>query len=273
MDKKPKIERFSLGAEELALGLGLINRPDLGREVLIATHRNLDEERADALLTSASHSLLARGLCDISVKGQPVLDNRLEMALLPLGRYDYLFNVSVVHEGEQLNTTLYVQKGKRFTSRYARGGVVQVLEHGSYKVLPDYLTDMLGAMVASEKISPITIEKPAKLNLLTQSLKLGKDVAGIEKLFEDDGWPADQARTLAEDLANQIVRGTILRIDASSDVQAEKFVEMPRRSLLLLRGKKRTWVFEFSSAEDNAEGTGKIASKETFDATVAAFML
>ena len=43
MDKKPKIERFSLGAEELALGLGLINRPDLGREVLIATHRNLDE--------------------------------------------------------------------------------------------------------------------------------------------------------------------------------------------------------------------------------------
>jgi len=254
---------FSLGLEELAMAMGLINRPDIGRELMLSTYPDLSDEEIDSRLTSSSHSLLARGLCTISDgRNMPTLDSDLEQVLLPLIRFDYLLQMSVVREETSVNASVHVLKDNTFTSHAIYSGVIHVLEYTAYRELANYLQDVFEEFGED---GPLKIENaPINLGVIGRVLEKSADGAQAESLLVEAGWKKADAKKLVQDMDNQVFRATILRIKATHETPLEELKDIPTRSLLLLMGKKRSWLGEFSSTADNAKGTLQLVDKQTF---------
>lgn len=265
------IALISLGLEELAMALGLINRPDLGRQLITSIYENLSEEEIEHRLSSASHSLLARGLVAISEKGSPILENNLETALFPLARFDYILQLSRVREGGQISATVHVQKGKLFTAHSIQAGVVHVLEHGHYKDLPGYLGDTFS--LGSVKDGKSTeFEWTVSPSILGETLKTTNRSAVLE-IIKSAGVPTGDAKDLASDLAQQTERGTILRVQVSSELDVQTISAADKQMLMLLSGKKQNWLFKFDSALDSAIGRVFTINSDAFRKHLDSFVL
>jgi hypothetical protein len=265
------IKLFSLGLEELAMALGLINRPDLGRQLILSIYEGIGEEEIDHRLTSASHSLLARGLVAISEKGSPILENDLEKALFPLARFDYIVQLSRIREGKQISATIHVQKGKLFTSHSIQAGVVHVLELGQYKDLPDYLCDIFSAGAEEDKKS-MEFEWMISSGVLGETLR-GANDRSIVEVIKNAGVPLSDAKDLAADLAQQTERGTILRVQAGSELDVQTIPLAEKKMLMLLSGEKRNWLFKFDSALDSALGKVSVLNAGAFRKHLETFVL
>jgi len=269
---KPNVKTYSLGLEELAMALGLINRPDLGRDLLLSIYEKISEEQVDSRLTSASHSLLARGFCGVSNSGTPVLRTDFEQALFPLARFDYVFQMSVVRNDVQVNATVHVRKGKAFTSHTTNMGVIHLLEYGDFKQLVPFFLDVLEEFGGKESISASQTSGKVTLGLLGRALGLGQKQAEIADLLKNEEWGNVGAKNLAEDLTHQIIRATILRVETTNETPIEKVREASKRSILLLQGKKRSWLFEFPSTADSAQGTARLVTREEFAKALTVFV-
>lgn len=271
MKQSTNINAFSLGLEELAMALGIINCADLGRDLITATYGALSPEVMDARLTSASHSLLARGLAAITKSGNPTLETRLEEALFPLARYDYLLQLSMVKEGGQATASVHVQKGKAFTSHSIQGGVVHVLEHGPNNLLAGYLQDLFGADIQNGKTSG-QMQWSITPGILGQALKM-KTAPEIQMLLQEQGLPDLDGQNLANDLLNQRLRGTILRVNAGPSLPMDAIKNAPKTMLLILQGQKHTWAFDFPGADDNLRGMAQVVNRASLQALFEKFVL
>lgn len=266
---------FSLGVEELSLALGLINRPDLGRTVLAEAHEGITEESADAYLTSAAHSMLARGFCSLPSSGSPILDKNVEQALFLFDKYDYLLNISLIRNERQVNTIIRVQNGKSFTSQFVRAGVVHVIEHDDYQNLPKFLEDALEGFAQDQRPRPISWDNTTvTLGLLGKALEAAKTKSNTPAaVFIDHSWTKQQASMIVEDLQSQTFRASLLRFDASSQVSPTDIKAVPQRTMLLLKGAVRSWVFQFPSTADVAVGTVDVVSLQDFHKLLTAFVM
>ena len=269
--KSNKITLFSLGVEELAMALGLINRADLGRELLLSLYDTLNEEQIDARLSSASHSLMARGLVAISRTGTPLLESRLEQALFPLAQFDYILQVSIVKEGAQTSSTMHIQRDKSFTSHSVQGGVVHVLEFGPYEMLTEYLQDVYDS-IGGQGDFPVTTEWKITSGVLGKAINLGKKQQEINSLLKEYGLPESDAKSLAKDIANQKMRGTILQVKVDHSQPMDNITNAPKKMLLLLQGDKHSWTFNFSDTGDLTPGTTQIVDKLSFKNTLTSFI-
>jgi len=267
------IVKLSISVEELALALGLINSAELGRSILAGPYDNLTEEQVEQRLTTASHSLLARGLCSLSAQGQPVLDSDLENALFPLARYDSLFQLGILRDRVHSNTVIHVIKGKSFSSHFVQLGVVHTLEHGNDSQLPGYLLNILDEIGKGQSGSSKATKLRLQLGMLGSSLGAREKQDSVVEALVLSGWPKPDATKLAEDLEHQTMRCTLIRIKATSEMTVEATKEAPKATMLLLKGQERSWVFEFPSMDDAAEGTALLISRPDFEKALSAFVL
>lgn len=260
------ITSFSLALEELSLGLGLINRQDLGRQLILSIYENLKEELVEARLSSASHSLLARGLCTISKSGQPSLLPELEQVIFPLAKFDFSIQISIVRDGDTIPMTIHVQRGKCFTVHAVQLGVVHVLEYGEYGELIPYIADMMNNFGDKEtdEIGRIT---PDLLGQLLTSH--GRE---LTSRFIDYGWKSLHIEQLLDDLKRAVFRATLIFVNASDKTEMESIRQSEHKTILLLKGKTRSWIFDFPGSGDQVEGNALLVSREGFRNTLARFL-
>ncbi|MDI6770678.1 MAG: hypothetical protein QMD04_13530 [Anaerolineales bacterium] len=270
MNKSAFVE-YSLGIEELALAFGLINRPDLGQQLLQSVYDTLSPQQVDERLASASHSLLARGVSSLSPSGSPLLDKAFEKALLPLVRFDRLFQLSLVIGDGQTSATIHVHDNKTFTAHLVNMGIVRVLTHGPARLLGAYLLNVFDEIGTEQQAGKQGESKPdIALGLLGKALRMSSTTKEMATLLTTESeWPEADAKALAEDIGGQILRGTILRIEANQDTKLEALEKSPKRSILLLKGKKRSWVFDFSNTVDTAQGKALVVDRPGFEKVIA----
>ncbi|MCG3146421.1 MAG: hypothetical protein LC138_08035 [Anaerolineales bacterium] len=262
---------YSLGLEELAMALGLINCPEMGRQLLASIYDNLTESQVESRLSSASHSMLARGLAAISDRGTPTLEKGLEQALFPLARFDYVLQISRVRDGKQIGATVHVQKGKSFTSHSIQAGVVHVLEHGVYKALPSYLGNTF-LVNNGKETSNMKYKWSITPGVLGDALR-GDKTAAISKILSQAGLPDSDAQNLADDLAHQTVRGTILRAAAGPDTDMQKLMGTEKQMLMMLGSPKRNWLFEFPATDDAVKGKAWTVNRQTLEKHLESFTM
>lgn len=271
MTNTNKNEFFSLSTEELAMAMGLINQADKGHNILATTFGELSQSEVDARLTSASHSLLAHGLCTLSNEGTPILNPDLEKVLFPLAKFDYLLQVSIVSGDGQAAATIYVQKKKQFTSHSVQLGVIHVLEHGAYQRLPEFLADALRPKAG----------KPSKSRAIPKDLTITPAILGgllkqdkkATQWLSEHGWTDDIAQSLISDIAKQSLRGTLIRVQANENATLDSLSDAERPTLLSLAGKKNFWVFDFPSSSDEALGTVDVLDLDGLAAKLSHFAL
>jgi hypothetical protein len=246
------VKQITLGTEEIALALALVGRPDLGRDILHEIHENLTDEHTQALLTSASHSLLAHDLAEI-VNGQAKVLPELGSVLDPILKHDYLVTLSLGTATEQINALIRVQKQGSFTSHFIRSGVVHVLENGPTAILADFLLSVLErfAIAGADDQAPL----PVSLALISKAMKATAKHESMAALFAESGWPEAMNKMIAEDFETSTGRASIVRADITSEMKADPNLKVKSRSVLLIRSQARAWMVEFEDFSDNATGS------------------
>ncbi len=274
MTSDTPIQRFALSTEELALALGLAGNAEAGRSVLRGLYEDITPEKADLYLTAASHSLLAHDLCTIASNGMPQLDPGLALALRSLSEYDYLLNLSLVSGQKGLTDTIRVARAAGFTSHFVRAGAAHVLERGPVAALPGFLADLLESFASDH--APRLNSGPAPtltLGALGQALEASRKGSEVRPVLQAAGWTAAQAEALVADLEQQVFRGSLLRVEAGSDTPPEQVAQADQRTMLLLKGPERSWVFDFASTQDTAEATAMLVTREQFNGRLRQFAL
>ena len=261
---------FSLGAEELALALGLVGCTDLGKELLSTIHKKPDELYMKALLSSASHSMLARGL--VLADGQPVLEKQLQRAMSPLVKFDYSLIFTLVSANQQTKADLRVQKNGDFTARVNKENKVYLLENARSSSLVDYLMDVLDEIALVTELPDPGFTAPIQIDVISHTMEKSTNVASVPGVLEQTGWPSGQARALSEDLSNHLLRGTLIKVIADEVNSPGKKAQAPAPTLLLLRGRQRTWTFAFSSPDLGTIGTATLVDQRTFSRILTDFL-
>lgn len=268
---------MALGSEELALALGLINRPDLGAGLLASVHGEYNDVQFQAFQTAAAHSLVARELCQFSDKNSLILAPFLEQAVFPLVRFDYLVKVNLAHKEAQQDALVHILGGRIFTAHFVLKQFIHHLEHGTFSQLPDYLASIFGDLGTapdrpgdSDESQPVARE--ISLGLLMRLQENGAAPDQAARLLAESGWSAESSQLLADDLANQLYRGTLLRIDASEDMTPEALKQAPQRMQLVLKSPERSWLFEFMTTSEQALGSARTVSRSVFLKALSAFL-
>lgn len=259
MPGQSSFSRYGLSLEELALAFSLINRADAGRNLLASIYPEATEAEASARLSAASHSLLARNLCTINERGHPILDSALEKTLLPLFKFDCFYQISVVIGETQTNAVVHVRLRDSFTARTVQAGVVHVLDTGPSRSLAEYFDEIFADVRGKTNME---VQAPLTPGLLGQALERRNDLNECQNMLVGAGWTRELAQQLAEDLHNQVLRATLLRINASDETFEEQTKSSHHRVLMLLKGKMRGWGFMFDNTSDDASGRARQVNRE-----------
>jgi len=268
---------IALGSEELAMALGLINRPDLGAGLLASVHGEYTDVQLHAFQSAAAHSLVARELCQFTDKNTLLMAPFLEQAVFPLARFNYLVKVNLAHKEAQQDALVHILGGRIFTAHFVLKQFIHHLEHGTFSQLPNYLASIFGDLgiapdqpESSEEGQPIAREISLALLMRLQENGATPDQAAM--LLAESGWPVESSQLLAEDLANQLYRGTLLRIDASEGMAAEALKQAPQRLQLVLKSPERSWLFEFMTTNAQAVGSARTVNRSVFLKALSAFL-
>lgn len=262
---KIPISRFSLGSEEYALVLSLMGKPQDGHIVLANAHPDLPQIDIDALLSSASHSLLARGFCIIPAKGnQPLVEITLKQAVDCLLRYQEVFYLNVVTGDDPLQWTLHVSSSQGFCAHLNKANMVHLLEHGSKSILGQYLSETLGGILGLTEIPVKHFEEEIQLDVLTNLLEIIKGDPIEAELIKQVGWEKEKVELLLEDITHQVLRGTLLQVKTDDVESPEKYSLAKKATLFFLKGKQRTWTFQFPSADATVKGIARVCDSKDF---------
>ncbi len=269
---KTGIATYSIGMEELAMAFNLINRADLARELLTSIYDNLSDAVVEARLTTASHSLLARGLTGIKTGGAPNLDADFEQALFPMAQFDYALFLSVVRSDRAQTASIHVRKGKTFTSHTVQLGVIHLLEHGKTAGLADFICDVFEDF-GSAKEPTENLACKVSWKALAQAQQPDVKLEKVIELLTAAGVAPATAKILAEDLTKQEYRVILLRSMINSEMPVDDMKKAEKHSLMLLKSKDRCWLFGFASAEDDSEGEGGLISRDGFKKKLNGFII
>jgi hypothetical protein len=263
---------FSISPEEIALSLGLINRPDLGKKYLKLGKAGSTEGEMNAALTAASHSLVAHGLADISEKGTPILDQEFELSLLPIARYDGLLQVfRTSREGNFFESIYFNRERKIFTAHNLAKGVVHTIKSGPIAHSGEYLRDLFPQMGTNGKYEEIGGDHHLTLALMG---KLGLSIANEKEIFDfvdQSALSKDTGEKLKKDILAQEVRGSLLSMDVNSQESLEKQKGKFVKGLLLLKGPNASWVFNFKSANREEIAQVTMVDRDAFARLISEF--
>lgn len=269
------IFKVPLGVEELAMVYGLIGKPDLGQLTLESLYEELSEAHVNVLMTSASHSMLARGICSINEDGSVHLDEEVEKAFAPVVFSDYL--VTFTLDGQVVDNNqcqLFVSRKFGFTSFLVNSGVAYIVEHGPLSDLGAYIGDIFNDMLP-DGFDFNGEEASLEIDLAS----LGKAMSAVEenkspeKVFRAAGWNEETSQKITEDLQGQLLRGSILRLNAGSEASEAEQMQASKPTMLFLTGPGKVWTFDFESPEEKEMGAVQTISWEAFIVKLQKFVL
>jgi hypothetical protein len=252
--------RFLLAADELAFALLAINCRDLSAKMYAALSGDLGGAGYAGRMDRARQSLMESGLCSLSERGLPVLDEELARAVFPVAKSDALIQLSEWQDGRTAETGIYIVTGTSFTVYRNYGASMQILECGKFADLQPQLESMFpdfGEGPAPER-KPFSVSYGA----LEKSIAALNDPPAVGRLLAADGIPAAEAEQLSGDMAAADYRAMLRRSDAPDP---EKKTGEPRGRadvLLLLRRRDRSWLIRFESP--SGKGRAGLAGRAEF---------
>lgn len=262
-DPSGKFKRFSLTSDELAMALNAINCTDLAGKFYTETSGDAKVELYANRMKEAQQSLIDSGLCILSEKNIPQIHEDLSQALFSIARAGSMIQITATSRGSAANTSIYLVRGRFFTSYFNHGEFLQVMEYGEFKDIGFYLESLF------KDFCPVKIENKLTYPISFDSLDKARTIKGkpreIEELFVGDNIPPGAARSLAEGLSESIFRATLLRCDPPEkepDEERKKQKKPPVMLLLLLKSLSGSWIFEFQ--ETSIPGTASLADREAF---------
>lgn len=271
--KQLDIKHFSLGAEELGLLLGLLGKAEDGQIILASAHNDINEIDIEALLSSASHSLLARDYCSIPPNAaQPTIDKGLKEAVTCLYNYKQVMYLNILAGNDPLQIMIHINTPKSFCVHLNKSNKVHLLEFGPAQSLGGYLIDIFDPVVFPSETNSELFEGEIPFSMLSRMTAQEGQQIDVTDLANNKGWSSEQVRFLEDDLRNQVVRGILIRVQTDDVESMDKYTQASKSSFLFLRGEDRAWTFQFSSQEDSAKGIARIIDRKGFGEALIAFL-
>jgi len=246
-----KITHVALGMEEMALSLSLVGKADIGKEIINGIYPNVSAERMDGLLTSASHSLLARGLAEVE-NGQARVTAEMAHILDPFVNYQFLVTLSLGVGKEQINALIRCQENGSFTSHFVRSGLVHVLENGTQDELVQFLFSPLQSFILPNPADPVSL--PINMSSIGKALEATAKKEAVMDLFASSGWEEKYIRELGADFEQSTARASIVRADINSQMDASIKTSVKTASILLVCSQARSWIMVFADGSETATG-------------------
>lgn len=253
--------RYSLSLEELALVLGLINCTDKAHSLMRSVYADITDHQMEARFVSATNSLLACNLMTLSERLTPRLGKELEMLVFPIASHDQLLQLTLITKQETKRSTVYMQKGRRFTSLTPDKDVVNIVEQGETEQLPQYLRSYLNNF---GKGSGNATYGTVPLHFLNN---VNED---SQTILVQQGWSKSAARQFGEDLNNPILRGSMVLVNISQPTRIESS-NANKHLLALLQGKKRSWIIDYPIS-DPERGMARMVDERSFEESLAGFL-
>lgn len=267
LDKK-NIVTFTLSSDELAYCLHAINAPTLSAKLLKTAYPELPEQELMSYLRDAAGKLSARGWCKSTKTGLPIPVARLESAVFPLARYDYVVQAEITRPDLHSFATINVLNGRSFTSLLHPSKDLYVLEHGHLAALSAYISKLFLDFGKGNGLSKV---KKHKINYALVSAAMeGGTKDQLDNLIQA-GFSKIEAEQFALDLSDIMYRGSIIRVNANSQLDPIMAQQITKPVLLLLRGTENSWLFEFPSADDDI-GLVSLVDRNTFEKILTTFV-
>jgi hypothetical protein len=260
-----EITTFSLSAEELALALSMINKPDLGRQILNTVAPQMSDEQIDARLTSASHSLVARGLADISLRGNSELDSMLEKAIFPMAKYDQLLQISSSNDDNQQMRVVYSYQNNFFAAHWVEKGVVNIIDYGSYASFADYVSSFFSEIGKKGSDKSVAADHKITLGTLGKAMIERSQKKQVNEMLFESGLSEELAGQLTSDILKQKMRGSLMLFDINSETTPDTAHNAAKETILMLRGPQRSWLFEFANTHDEEVAHIQLVNRKTFE--------
>jgi hypothetical protein len=269
-------QSLKLSVEELSLLYSSLGKNAEANKILKEAHQNFDELDLDALLSSAGHSLLARGYCSIDNRDQLIIKKEVKKVIEILVGQDQIFFINILSGANPLNITIFNHSTGMFCSVYNSENIVFTLEYGLSKNLAKYLNFLLADIVVVSEENILNAKcsgLPIRYSTLPKALEAGVPKKIYTSLI-DLGWNPKDAKGLTEDIKAQVLRGTIVRFSGTkgSFSSLEDFEVASRASILLLRGLKRSWAFTFGDTKSDDEGDAQNVDGQSFEKILSEFV-
>lgn len=263
---KQNVVTFTLSADELAYCLYAVNAAALAATMLKSTHPDAsDAERMNRLQT-AGDELATRGWCKPSGTGLPVLAGRLESAVFPLIRYDYMVQAEITRPDLHSIADINILSNRLFTSLIHPSPDLYILEHGHPNALSAYVSKLFLDFGEGGSKS-----KKREINYTSVSEAMEIDTNKQLNMLTTAGFGKTDAEQFVSDFSNASYRGSIMRINANSQTEPDAVETSKKPLLLLLRGSQNSWLFEFSSANEEM-GTVRLVDRVAFEKTLDDFL-
>jgi hypothetical protein len=261
-DASGKFIRFTLSLDEFSMALAAVNCVELSTKLYAAISRDNKREQYADRMNKAQKSLVEHGLCTITERGLPVLNEDLAQAVFSVAKSDSMVQIKVSSRGPATDTGVYLVHGRFFSAYHNYGEHLQVLEYGKYKDVGSYLESMF-PLFCEEKNEQIS-SSGISINALENVEKVISNPEETEKILISDGMADTIARLLAKDFSDAKFRATLRRRDPSDDKRNkdEKKDRKKPNLLLMMKSPRRSWMFQFQ--DPNPKGTATIPDQAGF---------
>lgn len=260
---------YTLSAEELAMAFSLVNRPELGKAVLLETFGKLSQQAIEERLKAASHSLLARKFARIGERGQAVLLDDIQSALFPILKFKGMLQVTVNNEAEPLIINVHLSSMRRtFSCHWVEQGVVHRIISGADAQLPGLITQFVSipqTVSSSHTLQMQEGQYSIPMETFAELPELGVE-KGLKELIKF-GLPPQLAQIFLDDLAQPKQRGSVSFLEVDSENIAKRTMDEAVAGLFFLVG-KYGWILTFPKKEKNQVGSIFSGSSEFFEKNV-----
>ncbi len=259
---------YTLSAEELAMAFSLVNRPELGKAVLLETFGKLSQQAIEERLKAASHSLLARRFARIGERGQAFLLDDIQSALFPILKFKGMLQVVVNNEAEPLIINVHLSIRGTFSCHWVEQGVVHRIISGTDTQLPGLITQfvsILQTVLSSHTPQMQEGQYSIPMETFAELPELGVE-KGLRELIKF-GLPPQLAQAFLDDLVQPTQRGSVSYLEVDSENIAKRTMDEAVAGLFFLVG-KYGWILTFPKKEKNQVGSIFSGSSESFEKNV-----
>jgi hypothetical protein len=254
-DASGKFRRYTLSLDEFSMALAAVNCVELSKKLYAAISRDIKREQYADRMNKAQKSLVEHGLCTMTDRGLPVLNEDLAQAVFAVAKSDSMIQIKASGKGQTADTGVYLVHGRFFSAYHNYGEHLQVLEYGKYKDVGSYLETMF-PLFCEEKNEQI-ISSGISINALDNVEKVKSNPQETEKILISDGIANPIARLLANDFSDAEFRATLRRRDPPEDKQNkdEKKNGKKPNMLLLMKSPRRSWIIQFTEPSEKGKAT------------------
>lgn len=263
MNKEALFRSFVLTKNMLAVSLNLINQTQLGLQLLkgkgqTATYLELEEVYEDTVAEMNKLGLL------MQPPNSPVphLLPTFELAFSPIVVCNELVIARLARTGFGADARIFCSRDKSFSSLLENNDRY-VLETGRYENLPIYLLELFKGFHPVEEpgdMKDFTIPYQSLIEVIGGGRSVKRVSEQLTAWIED----APTREALSSDIVGTVFRGSIQKMDYPVITDDDATQNTKKPILMLLQGKRYSWLFKYEDEISTFPGTGQLVTREQF---------